>query len=147
MPGEKVSAVMFWKQFLAYAVHIDWCYHSIHKHSRRSQHAPYDDIGDASSSLRGSTSSFCISVIMKWLLNFCRDYEYVLSQGVFVHVYYNFVVCYVKNCTLQRSSPGLLSIGFWHVHIFCSNALILVHFGYDISCFGYSISAQMDIME
>ena len=38
MPGEKVSAVMFCKQFLAYAVHIDWCYHSIHKHSSRSQH-------------------------------------------------------------------------------------------------------------
>ena len=45
MPGEKVSAVMFCKQFLAYAVHIDWCYHSIHKHSSRSQHAPYDDMG------------------------------------------------------------------------------------------------------
>ena len=27
-------------QFLAYAVHNDWCYHSIHKHSSRSQHAP-----------------------------------------------------------------------------------------------------------
>ena len=43
VPGEireKVSAVMFCKQFLAYAVHIDWCYHSIHKHSSRSQHAP-----------------------------------------------------------------------------------------------------------
>ena len=26
---------MFYKQFLAYAVHIDWCYHSIHKHSSR----------------------------------------------------------------------------------------------------------------
>ena len=55
---------MFCKQFSTYAVHIDWCYHSIHKHSR--QHAPYDDIGDASSSLRGSTSSlrcYCISVI------------------------------------------------------------------------------------
>ena len=49
VPGEKVSAVMFCKQFLAYAVHIDWCYHSIHKHSR--QHAPYDDIGDESLSL------------------------------------------------------------------------------------------------
>ena len=35
-----VSAVMFCKQCLAYAVHIDWCYHSIHKHSSRSQHAP-----------------------------------------------------------------------------------------------------------
>ena len=35
-----VSAVMFCKQFLAYAVHIDCCYHSIHKHSSRSQHAP-----------------------------------------------------------------------------------------------------------
>ena len=30
---------MFCKQFLAYALHIDWCYHSIHKHSSRSQHA------------------------------------------------------------------------------------------------------------
>ena len=40
MPGEKFSAVMFCKQFLAYTVHIDWCYHSIHKHSSRSQHAP-----------------------------------------------------------------------------------------------------------
>ena len=40
VPGEKVSAVMYSKQFLAYAVHIDWCYHSIHKHSSRSQHAP-----------------------------------------------------------------------------------------------------------
>ena len=35
-----VSAVMFCKQFLAYTVQIDWCYHSIHKHSSRSQHAP-----------------------------------------------------------------------------------------------------------
>ena len=59
VPGEKVSAVMFCKQFLAYAVHIDWCYHSIHKHSQvgLNMHL-YDDIGDASSSLRGSTSSF-----------------------------------------------------------------------------------------
>ena len=40
VPGEKVSAVMFCKQFLAYAVHICWCYHSIHKHSSGSQHAP-----------------------------------------------------------------------------------------------------------
>ena len=31
-------SVMFCKQFLAYFVHIDWCYHSIHKHSCRSQH-------------------------------------------------------------------------------------------------------------
>ena len=29
---------MFCKQFLANAMHIDWCYHSIHKHSSRSQH-------------------------------------------------------------------------------------------------------------
>ena len=36
----KVSAVMFCKRFLAYAVHIDWCYHSIHKHTSKSQHAP-----------------------------------------------------------------------------------------------------------
>ena len=33
-----VSAVMFCKQFLTYDVHIDWCYHAIHKHSFRSQH-------------------------------------------------------------------------------------------------------------
>ena len=33
-----VSAVMFCKFFLAYTLHIDWCYHSIHKHSCRSQH-------------------------------------------------------------------------------------------------------------
>ena len=35
-----VSAVMFCEQFLAYTVHIDGCYHDIHKHSSRSQHAP-----------------------------------------------------------------------------------------------------------
>ena len=35
-----VSVVMFCTQFLAYTEHIDWCYHSIHKHSSRSQHAP-----------------------------------------------------------------------------------------------------------
>ena len=29
---------MFCNKFLAYTVHIDWCYHSIHKHSSRSQH-------------------------------------------------------------------------------------------------------------
>ena len=39
MQAEKVSAVMFCKQFLAYTVHIDWCYHFIYKHSSRSQHA------------------------------------------------------------------------------------------------------------
>ena len=33
-----VSAVMFYKQCLAYAVHIDWCYQSIHKHTSRFQH-------------------------------------------------------------------------------------------------------------
>ena len=33
-----VSAVMFCKQFIAYTVHIDWCYHSTYKHSFRSQH-------------------------------------------------------------------------------------------------------------
>ena len=36
LPGEKVSAVTFCKQFLAYAVHIDWCYHSIPKHTSGS---------------------------------------------------------------------------------------------------------------
>ena len=33
-----LSAVMFCKQFLAYTVHIERCYHSIHKHSCGSQH-------------------------------------------------------------------------------------------------------------
>ena len=42
-----VSAVMFCKQFLAYTVHIQV---GLNMHL-------YDDIGDASSSLRGSTSS------------------------------------------------------------------------------------------
>ena len=39
MPGEKVSAVMLCKQFLAYALHIDWCYHCIHKHSIFNKHS------------------------------------------------------------------------------------------------------------
>ena len=55
VPEEKVSAVMFCKQFSAYAVHND--YHSIHKHQAGLNMHLYDDIGDASSSLRGSTSS------------------------------------------------------------------------------------------
>ena len=29
---------MFCKQFIAYTVHIDWYYHSIHKNSCKSQH-------------------------------------------------------------------------------------------------------------
>ena len=29
---------MFCKQFIAYAVHINWCYHAISKHSSESQH-------------------------------------------------------------------------------------------------------------
>ena len=33
-----VFAVMFCKQFLAYAVHIDCCCHGVHKHSSRFQH-------------------------------------------------------------------------------------------------------------
>ena len=33
-----VSAVMFCKQFLAYTVRIDWCYHAIYKHSSNFQH-------------------------------------------------------------------------------------------------------------
>ena len=33
-----VPAVMFCKQFLSYAVHIDWCNHGMRKHSCRSQH-------------------------------------------------------------------------------------------------------------
>ena len=37
VPGEKVSALVFCKQFLSYAVRIHWCYHSIHKHSSRSR--------------------------------------------------------------------------------------------------------------
>ena len=36
-----VFAVMFSKQFLAYTVHIDRCYHSIHKHSSLSQIIPF----------------------------------------------------------------------------------------------------------
>ena len=72
-----VSAIMFCKHCLAYTVHIDWCYHAVHKHSSRSRHISVlttctymfrqvctiepsffkTDIGDASSSLRGSTSS------------------------------------------------------------------------------------------
>ena len=50
---KRLIAVMFCKQFLAYTVHIDWCYHFIHKHSSRSHMHLYDDIGDASSSFRG----------------------------------------------------------------------------------------------
>ena len=50
---------MFCKQFLAYAVHIDWCYHSIHKHSRRSQHVPiWWHRRYIIHRLQGSTSSF-----------------------------------------------------------------------------------------
>ena len=34
-----VSAAIFCKQFLAYTVHIDWCYHAaFHKHSCSFQH-------------------------------------------------------------------------------------------------------------
>ena len=36
-----VSAVMFCKQYLVYTVLIDWCYHSIHEHSNRSQVSTY----------------------------------------------------------------------------------------------------------
>ena len=36
----RVSAVMFYKQILAYTVHIDWCYHAIHKHISRSKQVP-----------------------------------------------------------------------------------------------------------
>ena len=39
-PFEGRHLVSILKQFLAYAEHIDWCYHSIHKHTSRSQHAP-----------------------------------------------------------------------------------------------------------
>ena len=34
----RVSGIMFCKQCLAYSLHIDWCYHAIHKHSRWFQH-------------------------------------------------------------------------------------------------------------
>ena len=57
VPGEKVSAVMFCKQLLAFAVHIDLCYHSIINIQICFYMHLYDDIGNASSSLRGSTSS------------------------------------------------------------------------------------------
>ena len=33
-----VSAVILFNLLLTYAVHIDWCYYVIHKHSCRSQH-------------------------------------------------------------------------------------------------------------
>ena len=33
-----VSTAIFCKQFLTYTVHIDRCYHAIHKDSSRSQH-------------------------------------------------------------------------------------------------------------
>ena len=59
VPGEKVSAVMFCKQFLAYAVHIELIgaiILSINIQVGLNMHL-YVDIGDASSSLRGSTSS------------------------------------------------------------------------------------------
>ena len=52
-----VSAVMFCKKKIAYAVHIDCCYHSINIQAGLNMHL-YDDIGDASSSLRVSTSSY-----------------------------------------------------------------------------------------
>ena len=62
-----VPAVMFCKQFLAYTVHIDRCNQAIHKHSCRFQHNIcvnymhlYGEIGDASSFLRGSTSSYSL---------------------------------------------------------------------------------------
>ena len=50
----------FIRHFLAYTVHIDWCYYSIHKDSTRSEHIPVlptctclATSGDASSSFRG----------------------------------------------------------------------------------------------
>ena len=64
---------MFCKQFLAYAVHIDWCYLlSINIQVGLNMHL-YDDIGDASLSLRGSTSSLILwieseKVLAKYLL-------------------------------------------------------------------------------
>ena len=40
MINSSVSAVVFYKQFLAYTVHIDWCYRSIDKDSCRTRHIP-----------------------------------------------------------------------------------------------------------
>ena len=40
MFNSSVSAVLFYKQFLAYTVHIDWCYRSIDKDSCRTRHIP-----------------------------------------------------------------------------------------------------------
>ena len=59
VPGKKVSAVMFCKLFLPYAVHIliGAIMQSINIQLGLNMHL-HDDIGDASSSLRGSTSSF-----------------------------------------------------------------------------------------
>ena len=48
VPDGKVSAAMFCKQFLAYAVHIDWCYHSIINIQVGLNMHLYDDIGDVS---------------------------------------------------------------------------------------------------
>ena len=57
VPREKVSAVMFCNQFLAYAVQlIGAIILSINIQVGLNMHL-CDDIGDASSSLRGSTSS------------------------------------------------------------------------------------------
>ena len=57
MPGEKVSPVMFCKQFLSYlCTLIGAIILSINIQVGLNMHL-YDDIGDASSSLRGSTSS------------------------------------------------------------------------------------------
>ena len=55
VPGEKVSVVMFCKQFLAYAVYIEWCYHSNLSINIQVglNMLLYDYIGDASLSLRG----------------------------------------------------------------------------------------------
>ena len=73
MPGEKVSAVMFCKQFLAYAVHmIGPIILSINIQVGLNMHL-YNDIGDASSSHWGSTSS----------LSLCADLLYIFYWIIF----------------------------------------------------------------
>ena len=57
---------MFCKQFLAYAVHNDWCYHSIH-----------NDIGDVSSSFRGLAHSLICKLHIIFLLFYA--FQFIVS--------------------------------------------------------------------
>ena len=73
MPGDKVSAVMFCKQFLLMlCTMIGDIILSINIQVGLNM-CPYDDIGDASSSLRGSTSSY--NSVESIHLKFICDYK------------------------------------------------------------------------